>query len=395
MSERKTLKKQTFSNKDLLKDIKEDLSIGKIKYKHLPLIQPSVGFREAVNFNGYAQGEFHLIYGKPDVGKTTLVLELMRDCMKKDIIPVLINLEGKFNWGRLKLMNIDFEKNEEIDEQTGETHIRYDGDFIYVDGMYLIKNISDNPNLGYTTEDVLKFIDKLLEKQDSLAKKGYNLNYCFFIDSLGKMSPKSYLEGLISKKTGEGLASDSLHSNNMQKVQYNNNRLNILVNRIQTTKTTEMPFTNTLFGINQVMNATVMNTVVAKKKGGENLVYMATTSTFVGGKGSGEGKQAEFAIVRGNEYFIGNKVVVQVDKNHQENTGKDGAITSLGKGSVLNTAIGYIDASKDSITKFKKEYAYLFVEAGSPDYEDFINSETKTVIVSKGESVEVEDENEE
>lgn len=65
-------------------------------------------FEEAVKLEGLPMGNITHVYGKPDTGKTTFLMQAIANCQKQGILPILILTEHKFDFNRLpNYMNAD------------------------------------------------------------------------------------------------------------------------------------------------------------------------------------------------------------------------------------------------------------------------------------------------
>lgn len=64
-------------------------------------------FQQATELKGLPFGVIACTYGKPDTGKTTLLMEGIKGCVDQMVIPVLILTEHKFAYDRLQAMGVD------------------------------------------------------------------------------------------------------------------------------------------------------------------------------------------------------------------------------------------------------------------------------------------------
>lgn len=64
-------------------------------------------FEQATELKGLPIGVLTTVYGKPDTGKTTLLMEGIKGCIEDMVIPVLILTEHKFAYDRLQAMGVD------------------------------------------------------------------------------------------------------------------------------------------------------------------------------------------------------------------------------------------------------------------------------------------------
>ncbi len=88
------------SGKELVKVFGEGESLLQVK-SWIPL-KPF--FKQATGGDGFPCGHITQIIGKPDSGKSTLMMEGMVSCQKLGGVVYLIDSEHKFSMGRLKLM---------------------------------------------------------------------------------------------------------------------------------------------------------------------------------------------------------------------------------------------------------------------------------------------------
>lgn len=71
-------------------------------------LKTSTAFSEAIELPGLPFGNITHVYGKPDTGKTTLLMEGIAQAQKAGILPILILTEHKFDFTRLpKFMGAD------------------------------------------------------------------------------------------------------------------------------------------------------------------------------------------------------------------------------------------------------------------------------------------------
>jgi hypothetical protein len=227
-----------------------------------------------------------------------------------------------------------------------------------------LRQFSDNPNVheyGVSSEDVFNFMIQLCQEQKKFAQKGDFVSYVFFLDSVDKLRPLNYLKGMITKN-GNIIDSESLKTQNQQKTQIINNSLEFFVdNYIKSTITSNVPFTNTMFGVLAWQQDTQMGIVTAKRLGGDKQTYIADSITTIGGK-QGLGGEAIYKTVRGEEYFIGLKVAVSFSKIHQNTfqTSGNNHFVVPAKGKVIGTPRGFIESSDSSVEAYKKANMDLF-----------------------------------
>lgn len=65
-------------------------------------IEMPKAFQDAVKIPGLPIGNITHVYGKPNTGKTTLLMQAIAQCQKQGILPILILTEHKFDFSRLE-----------------------------------------------------------------------------------------------------------------------------------------------------------------------------------------------------------------------------------------------------------------------------------------------------
>ena len=118
-----------------------------IKFKDQEWIPLSKAFQDVTSVPGIPMGHIVLLRGHSDTGKTTAMIEAAVSAQKRDILPVFIITEMKWNWEHAIQMGLDINITRDND---GEI-IDYEGNFIYVDRETL-----------NSIEDVATFINKFM-----------------------------------------------------------------------------------------------------------------------------------------------------------------------------------------------------------------------------------------
>ena len=121
-----------------------------IKFKDQEWIPLSKAFQDVTSVPGIPMGHIVLLRGHSDTGKTTAMIEAAVSAQKRDILPVFIITEMKWNWEHAIQMGLDINITR---DDSGEI-IDYEGNFIYVD-RETINSI----------EDVAGFILDLMDEQ--------------------------------------------------------------------------------------------------------------------------------------------------------------------------------------------------------------------------------------
>ena len=114
------IKKKDFS------DIKKKFSTS-AKYKQQEYFDLGREFLDAVGLPGPAIGHINMFLGHSDTGKTTALIKSAIDAQRRNVLPVFIITEQKWDFGHAKMMG--FECEEVVDETTGE--IDWEGFFLF------------------------------------------------------------------------------------------------------------------------------------------------------------------------------------------------------------------------------------------------------------------------
>jgi hypothetical protein len=303
------------------------------KFKKQEYYRASPAFQEALSIPGIPKGHITLLRGHSNTGKTTAMVELIKDVQKSGDLPVIIITEMKWSWEHAKIMGL--EVDEEVDTETGE--ITYGGDFIYV----------DRSNLK-TIEDVADFISDLLLAQE---RGELPVNLCFFWDSIGSIP---CLQCYESNKSNAMWNAGAM----------SNNFGNFVNQRIILSRKDTYKYTNTLVAVNQIRieyPSTPMEMPKLQNKGGHAMFRDATyIITFGNVKGAGTIKVK--AKKNNKEVEWANIVKVSCDKNHGT-----GIQTS---GRIVTTVHGFITNEKKEIDRYKKEHSNEWANIlGSSDFE--------------------------
>ena len=290
-----------------------------IKFKDQDWIPLSKAFQDVTSIPGIPMGHIVLLRGHSDTGKTTAMIEAAVSAQKRNILPVFIITEMKWNWEHAVQMGLDINITK---DENGEI-IDYEGNFIYVD-RETINSI----------EDVAAFILDLMDEQ----KKG-NLPYdlLFLWDSIG--SVPCDLSVRSNKNNNEWNAG-------AMSTQFGNN----LNQKILLSRKENSPYTNTLVAINKVWTMkpeSPMGMPKLQNKGGMSMWYDATlVVTF--GNITNPGTSKIKAIKDGLQVEFAKRTNVQIEKNHI------GGVQSRGR--IVMTQHGFIPDDKRAIDKYKDEH---------------------------------------
>jgi hypothetical protein len=318
-------------------DIKSKYS-SKTKYKPEAFYNCGEAFMEACGLPGPVMGGINMMLGHSNASKTTAMILAAADAQKKGHLPVFIITERKWSWEHAVELGLEATKNED-----GE----WEGQFIFNDSFDYIEQATD-------------FINDILDAQE----KGdipYNLLFCW--DSVGSIPCKMTYEGRGGKMANASVLADTIGMG--------------IHSRITKSKKEEYPYYNTLIIVNQpwvdVDMSSPMSQPEIKSKGGE-AVWLASSLVFLFGKQKKAGINHIDATKNGRKVSFAIRTRISILKNHVNGLGfKDGKIIAVHN--------GYISDTKESIDKYKKEYAdywatkmggndFSLEESKEPDFED-------------------------
>jgi hypothetical protein len=309
------------ANFDLNKFKEKKMLNSNVKFKPQQWIPLSPAFQDVTSIPGIPQGHIVLLRGHSDTGKTTALIEAAVSAQKRNILPVFIITEMKWNWEHAQQMGLELDT--EIDEETGEI-LNYSGQFIYVD-RETINSI----------EDVAAFILDLLDEQ----KKG-NLPYdlLFLWDSIGSVPCEMSIKSNKNNNEWNAGAMSTQFGNNVNQ-------------RITLSRKESSPYTNTLVCINKVWTLKPESPMGQPKLMNKGGYAMWFDSTFVVTFGNvmSAGTSKIKAIKDGKQVEFAKRTNVQIDKNHIN------GVTTRGK--IVMTPHGFINDSDKEIKDYKDSHA--------------------------------------
>jgi hypothetical protein len=306
-------------------DIKKKFST-KTKYKPESFYNCGEAFMEACGLPGPVMGGISMFLGHSNSSKTTAMILAAADAQKKGYLPVFIITEKKWSWEHAVELGLEATKNED-----GE----WEGMFIFNDSFDYIEQATD-------------FINDILDAQE----KGdipYNLLFCW--DSVGSIPCKMTYEGRGGKMANASVLADTIGMG--------------IHSRITKSKKEDYPYYNTLIIVNQpwvdVDMTSPMSQPEIKSKGGE-AIWLASSLVFLFGKQKKAGINHIDATKNGRKVSFAIRTRISILKNHVSGLGyKDGKIIAVHN--------GYISDTKESIDKYKKEYAdYWATKMGGNDF---------------------------
>ena len=263
-------------------------------------------FKEAIEMPGLPMGVISCVYGKPDTGKTTLLMEAIKGCQQKSVIPILILTEHKFAYDRLVAMGADYTQ--------------------------MIVITVDSLEEGY--DIITKMLRDLREnklKYEDAEGKTHTIDMtdlsCYFLwDSIGN---------IMSQKEMEAETED--WDKGMMKTA---KALRVLTRKVNTLLNKVRDKAGILF-LNQSYMQTSPNGIQTEiPTGGDAIPY---SSAFV--LRTRRRKRID-AQVKGKDLDIGLETIIEVVKNHITNR----KLTA----SVFTVAKGMIPATKEALDEYKK-----------------------------------------
>lgn len=326
---------------DKFKQVK-NLSSTPIKMKEQKWIPLSKAFQDCLSIPGIPVGHITLLRGHSDTGKTTALLEAAVSAQKMGILPVFIITEMKWNWDHAKQMGLEYE---EVPDENGEVK-DYKGFFLYVDRERL-----------NTIEDVAAFIADLLDEQKN-GRLPHDL--LFLWDSVGSIPCRLSVES--NKNNNEWNAG-------AMSQQFGN----FLNQKIVLSRKESQPYTNTMLVVNKVWVAKAENIMAQpkmKNKGGDTMYFDASlVITF--GKVTSSGTNKIKATKNGKDVEFAKRTKVCCDKNHVND------VTSTS--TVIMTAHGFIDDTKQAIDAYKKQYSKNWIKTlGTTDFDVVIETDEES-----------------
>lgn len=314
------IKKKEFN----FNDIKNKFS-SKTKYKSETFYNCGEAFMEACGLPGPVMGGINMFLGHSNSSKTTAMILAAADAQRRGHLPVFIITEKKWSWEHAVELGLEATKNED-----GE----WEGMFIFNDSFDYLEQATD-------------FMNDILDAQE----KGdipYSIVFCF--DSIGSIPCQMTYEGkgggmhnakVLADKIGMGL-----HS------------------RISKSKKEDYPYYNTLVVVNQpwvLLPDNPFGQPEIKSKGGE-AIWLASSLVFLFGNQKKAGISHIDATKNGRKISFAIRTKISILKNHVNGLGfKDGKIIAVHN--------GYITDAKESLDKYKKDYAdYWEVKMGSSEF---------------------------
>lgn len=298
----------------------------KTKYKETQFYNCGEAFMEACGLPGPVMGGINMFLGHSNSSKTTAMILAAADAQRKGHLPVFIITEKKWSWEHAVELGLQAEKNED-----GE----WEGHFIFNDSFDYI-------------EQATEFINDIIDTQE---KGDIPYNLLFLWDSVGSVPCKMTYEGRGGKMANASVLADTIGMG--------------IHSRITKTKKEDYPYYNTLVIVNQpwvdVDMTSPMSQPEIKSKGGE-AIWLASSLVFLFGKQKKAGINHIDATKNGRKISFAIRTRISILKNHLNGLGyKDGKIIAVHN--------GYISDTKESLDKYKKEFAdYWATKMGGTEF---------------------------
>lgn len=311
---------KSFSVQDFKKNLLGE-EHSKSADKELEWILMPKAFQTALNLPGLAKSRINLIRGWSDVGKSSLKNCALAGAMKENILPIIFETEGNFDFQYAKDCGMDitpvYGKIEELDEATGEITekdgiIDWKGDYFLFTNKGICEFCGDN---DYSTgtkkktkrntpviEDIGYIINTFIDMQE----EGKLPKDLFFVwDSVGSISSWKTLQSKVGNPMFDAASISAVFKP--------------IAARISATKELGTPYSNTMLIINKIwadnMNS-VGGAVSIENAGGKQLGgFLTRLGIHVGGVAKSGVKKLK-ATVKGVEYQYGTVSKITVYKNH-------------------------------------------------------------------------------
>jgi hypothetical protein len=350
-NKRKPTSKKTFS----LADFKKNHGIEDAKDKPLEWIKLSSALQQETGLLGFPKGYACLSRGFSNTGKSTSIAEAVVEAQKMGDLPIIIDTENNFGKERLKLMGFDWDN------------------CIYVDTDYLLNHfgkIHDKNRSQASIEDMAEAVHYFLDQQEA---GKLPTDIVFAIDSLGTLD---------CIKTINAHDKGSADNNQWNAGAFERAFKYILNTRIPSSRKATKPYTNTMIAVQKVWLDNMQGAGVIKHKGGEAFYYGARLIYHFGGVQS-HGTKKVNAISKGNKVQYGIEAKIKVEKNQID--GDLGGI-ALEEGKIISTPHGFIAATKEAETEYKKGHLQYFRKILKDEEITAEDIETnKTIVIKEGE----------
>jgi recombination protein RecA len=269
-------------------------------------------FQDAVELKGLPVGNVTHVYGKPNTGKTTMLMEGIACAQEQGILPILILTEHKFSFDRLyEYMGAAADELLVIHAASIEN------------AFSIIEKLIKNIEQGQIVFENEQGSDEVIKLDDD--------DTCYiFMDSLGNTMSDSELEYEVEE-------SDKSMGRTAKVIKNGIKRVNQLLGRKNVRQRCGVLFLNQSY---QSMPS--YGPSVETPYGGEGVIYSCVLNIRL------KRKKDISMMLKGKKTIIGLETIIQVKKNHI--THKQCEST------VYTVATGMLPPDKKKLDEYKKQY---------------------------------------
>lgn len=262
-------------------------------------------FKDSTELKGFPLGVISCIYGKPDTGKSSLLMEGIKGCIDSMIIPVLILTEHKFAYDRLAAMGVDLMPIVVVVESIEQGY-----DVI----IKMLRDLQQN-KLKYKDADGK---EQIIDMTD---------NRCYFLwDSIGNVMSQAEMDS-ETEDWQKGMMKTA------KALRVLTRKVSMLLNKVREK-------TGILFLNQSYVNSTPQGIQIEVPTGGDAIPYSSALVLRTRRR-----KRLDM-IQNGKDVDIGLETIIETVKNHITNR----KLTA----SVFTVATGIIPATKEALEAYKK-----------------------------------------
>lgn len=344
MAIKKGMKKNALSIRDLQNKISPNMQHAKSFYNFSKPLQ------EVTGVTGIPKSGIGLIYGHSNTGKTTIMLDIMRDVIEQGDLPVLILTENKFSWDYAVNMGIHCELDreeyfvDEINQETGE--------------IVKVKKVKEQMRGDFLVKNDFEYVEETFEFMKDIMKMQrvgvIQQNICFFYDSIGSLGSKYEQEG--GKKMAH-LASVVGTYMNTEITSRINSSLNVYKNREHNYQATAV------FIARPSVTMPSMGMPQIKPKSSSSIYLAASLVIRTGGVTAASTKKLKYEYQK-NTISYGLLGKITIPKNHINGLEYEDKRFTI-------TPHGIIGNEKTDIDAYKKQYKKYFADQLKVAEDDF------------------------
>lgn len=290
--------------------------VSKTADKEIEWIVMPKAFQDAVKLPGIPLSRTTVIRGWQDVGKSTLKNCIIAGAMRQNILPIIFETEGNFDFQYAKDCGMEIEPvyGKIVNEETGEEEdgiVDWEGDYFLFTNKKICDYCGEN---DYSTgtqrktkrqtpviEDIAYIINDFINRQES---GEIPMNLLFVWDSVGSIGSWKSLQSKVGNPMFDAASLSACFKP--------------IFARIATTKELGTPYSNTLVAVNKIWNDS-MNSVGGaasiENSGGKAFAYGLRLGIHIGGVAKSGTKKLK-ATLKGEEYQYGTITKIAVFKNH-------------------------------------------------------------------------------